>query len=138
MMGGSLRLRDSLGRDYQVHLKVAMHYADTILSIMEDIVANDTSLSYEDKISLSANISKLRASINITDAINGYESDIARGDSAVMRGEIPHIDKYYGKDDTMDLNFYYDSIGSTMNDKVETSFGFSDKCLYTLIDNPDD
>ena len=138
MMGGSLRLRDSLGRDYQVHLKVAMHYADTILSIMADIVANDTSLSYEDKVSLSVNIEKLRTSINVTDAINGYESDIARGDSVVMRGEIPYIDKYYGKDDMMDLNFYYDSIGSTMNDKVETSFGFSDKCIYRLIDNPDD
>lgn len=137
-MGTSILFKDSYTTEYRLRLEDFIHFADKILSSVVNFLMKDTSMSLNDKQSITVKIDKLRSAIKFVDKIKHNQAEITIGSDFFMSEDINYMRKVYGKDFLRDLSGYYDvamsSTGDTISDK---DFGLTDKLIYTVVDNPD-
>lgn len=131
--GGSIKMKDSLDTKYVTKLRSMLTFADMVLSIANEMVLRDSSMLLKDKVAIRDEIEKLRSSINIHDKLISQSATITDGSELSFDTKIRSMVK---ASSMIEHNTYYDIAGTSTNDTVDTSFGFTDKCVYTLIDNP--
>lgn len=131
--GGSIKMKDSLDTTYITKLRSMLTFADMILSIANRMTLNDSSMLFKDKEAIRDEIEKLRSSLNIHDKLISQSITINDGSDLSFDTKIRSMVK---ETSMIEHNTYYDITGTSTNDTVDTSFGFTDKCVYTLIDNP--
>ena len=131
--GGSVKMKDSLNTKYAMKIRSMLTLADAILSIVNTMVLKDSSMCLKDKEAIRDEIEKLRSSIDIHDKLISRFVTIKDGSDLSLDTKIRSMVK---QTSMTEHNTYYDIAGTSTNDTVGTSFGFTDKCVYTLIDNP--